>query len=215
MAAVIDTAQRRARLAARHLLVPATRVGDAVAVTDAVVALHATDPATVFLSAVARMTDAGVEAVEHALYTDRTLVRVLAMRRTMFTVSATLAPVVDAAAGRAIAAKQRDLLLRHVAEGCGWDARRLADVERDVLAALGRRGSATAADLASDVPALRERITMAPGKNYESTQNVNSRVLRLLAAEHRIRRDRPRGGWTSSQFHWSLAKPLAELPVAD
>ncbi len=44
----IDTAQRRARLVARHLLAPGSRVAHPVAVADAVVALHATDPATVF-----------------------------------------------------------------------------------------------------------------------------------------------------------------------
>jgi hypothetical protein len=84
-----------------------------------------------------------------------------------------------------------------------------------VLVALGRRGSATAAELAEDVPALREQVVVAAGKSYEATQNVNSRVLRVLAAENRIRRDRPRGGWTSSQFRWSLAPDVAELSVAE
>jgi hypothetical protein len=211
---LIDTEQRRARLVWRHLLAPAERVGDAVSVADALVALHATDPATVFLSAAVRMRDVGVAAVEDALYTDRTLVRVLAMRRTMFVVSAGSAAVVDSAAGRPIAAKQRVGLLKYLADGGGWDARWLADTERDVLAALAERGSATATELASDVPALREQVVMAAGKNYE-TQNVNSRVLRVMAAENRIRRDRPRGGWTSSQFRWSTGAAPPQLPAAD
>jgi hypothetical protein len=211
----IDTAQRRARLVARHLLVPGARVADPVVVADAVVALHATDPASVFLSAAARMTEPDVAAVERALYRDRTLLRLLAMRRTMFVVGAGLAPVVDAGAARAVAAKQRVGLLRYLAEGGGWDERWLADAERAVVAALGRRGSATAAELAEDVPALRAQVVVAAGKNYETTQNVNSRVLRVMAAENRIQRDRPRGGWTSSQFRWSLAPGLADLPVAE
>ncbi|HEY3611796.1 MAG TPA: winged helix DNA-binding domain-containing protein [Pseudonocardiaceae bacterium] len=210
----IDTAQRRARLVARHLLVPGARVVDPVVVADAVVALHATDPATVFLSAAARMTVPDVAAVEGALYQDRTLLRLLAMRRTMFVVSAGLGPVVDAGAARAVAAKQRVGLLRYLAEGGGWDERWLADAERAVVTALGGRGSATAAELAEDVPALRAQVVVAAGKSYEATQNVNSRVLRVMAAENRIRRDRPRGGWTSSQFRWSLAPALADLPVA-
>ena len=215
MTPLIDTAQRRARLVARHLLTPATRVGDAVAVADAVVALHATDPATVFLSAAARMTDISVDAVERALYTDRALARLLAMRRTMFVVSADLARVVDSAAGRAIAAKQRVGLLRYLADGGGWDERWLSTVEHDVLAALARRGSATATELAADVPALREQVVLTDNKGGQLTQNVNSRVLRVLAAENRIRRDRPRGGWTSSQFRWSLGAALPELPAAE
>jgi Winged helix DNA-binding domain len=212
---LIDTAQRRARLVARHLLVPGARVMDPVAVADAVVALHATDPATVFLSAAARLAEPDVAAVERALYEDRTLLRLLAMRRTMFVVGAGLSPVVNAGAARAIATKQRVGLLRYLADGGGWDERWLADTELAVLVALGRRGSATAAELAEDVPALREQVVVAAGKSYEATQNVNSRVLRVLAAENRIRRDRPRGGWTSSQFRWSLAPDVADLSVAE
>lgn len=215
MTSLIDTAQRRARLVHRHLLAPATRVGDAVSVADAVVALHATDPATVFLSIAARMNGFRVESVEDALYQQRSLVRLLAMRRTMFVVSARAAAIVDSGAARAVAAKQRVLLLKFLVEGGGWDARWLADVERHVLAALAQRGSATATELAEDVPALREQVVVAAGKGYEQTQNINSRVLRVLAAENRIQRDRPRGGWTSSQFRWSPGTPWPELPVAE
>ncbi|HEX4705088.1 MAG TPA: winged helix DNA-binding domain-containing protein [Pseudonocardiaceae bacterium] len=210
----IEPAQRRARIVARHLLTPPGRVTSAVDVADALVALHATDPATVFLSAAARMTNPDVAAVEQALYADRTLLRLLAMRRTMFTVSSAAAPVVDASTGRTIAAKQRTLLLRHLADGGGWDARWLADVEQDVLEALARRGQATANELAEDVPALREQVVISDGKGGQLAQNVNSRIVRVLAAENRIRRDRPRGGWTSSQFRWSTAPALAELPAA-
>jgi hypothetical protein len=46
--------------------------------------------------------------------------------------------------------------------------------------ALGRRGSATAAELAEDVPALCAQVVVAAGKAYEATQNVNSRVLRVV-----------------------------------
>jgi hypothetical protein len=214
VAALIDPAQRRARLVDRHRLAPAGRLTDPTAVADAVLALHATDPATVFLSVAARMTDPDVDAVERALYTDRTLLRLLAMRRTMFVTSEAMAPIVDSGAGRAIAAKQRVLLVKYLTEA-GWDERRLSEVERDVLAALAGRGSATAIELASDVPALRTQVTIGVGTNNEVTQNINSRVLRVLAAENRIRRDRPRGGWTSSQFQWSLGTPLPELPAAE
>ena len=51
-----------------------------------VVALHATDPATVHLSAAARMREPDVAAVERALYDERSLIRMLGMRRTMFVV---------------------------------------------------------------------------------------------------------------------------------
>jgi Winged helix DNA-binding domain len=210
----IDVRQRRARAAARHLLAPPTRVATVEEVTDAVVALHSTDPATVFLSASARMARADVGAVERALYEDRTLLRLLCMRRTMFTVTAELAPAVYSSTARAIAAKQRTGLVKYLAEGGGWDDRWLAGVERAVVAALRERGSATATELAQDVPGLREQVVVAVGKPYETRQNVNSRIVRTLAAENLIQRDRPRGGWTSSQFRWSLAPELPDVPVA-
>ncbi|MGO4758476.1 winged helix DNA-binding domain-containing protein, partial [Streptomyces sp. 2MCAF27] len=46
----ITPAQRRARLGRRHLLAPSARAARVEAVADAVVGLHATDPATVYLS---------------------------------------------------------------------------------------------------------------------------------------------------------------------
>lgn len=211
----INSRQRRARAVARHLLVPSARVARVEDVTDAVVGLHSTDPATVFLSAAARMTEPDVAGVERALYSDRTLLRLLCMRRTMFTVTAALAPAVYSSTARAIAAKQRSGLVKYLAEGGGWDEQWLAGVEAAVVAALRQRGSATATELAEDVPGLREQIVVALGKPYEAKQNVNSRIVRTLAAENLIQRDRPRGGWTSSQFRWSLAPELADLPVAE
>jgi hypothetical protein len=47
--------ERRARLAVRHHLATSARTDDVVAIADGMVALHATDPATVFLSTAARM----------------------------------------------------------------------------------------------------------------------------------------------------------------
>ena len=89
---LISDEQRRIRLGRRHALAPSARAADPVEATNTVVALHATDAATVFLSACARLTEPSVEAVQQALYEDVTLARLLAMRRTMFVVSAELAP---------------------------------------------------------------------------------------------------------------------------
>ncbi|MCZ1009341.1 winged helix DNA-binding domain-containing protein [Streptomyces lydicus] len=44
----------------------------------------------------------------------------------------------------------------------GWDERRLADVERRTLAALSAHGEATAAELAAEVPDLRDTIVNSP-----------------------------------------------------
>ncbi|MFF2134321.1 winged helix DNA-binding domain-containing protein [Streptomyces sp. NPDC058193] len=204
----IDDDQRRARLGRRHLLAPSARAESVVTVADAVVALHSTDAATVHLSACARLSHPGVETVERALYEDVSLVRLLSMRNTLFTVSRAVAPSVDASNARPVAAKERSKLLKHLREdGNGLDERWLADAEQQTLAVLTARGRASGSELAAAVPALRTRITIFPGTKQETVQGVASRVIRVMAADGLIRRDRPRGSWTSSQFRWTAAEP--------
>ncbi|MEW1674469.1 winged helix DNA-binding domain-containing protein [Streptomyces noursei] len=209
----IDAAQRRARLARRHLLAPEHRAATAEETADAVVALHASDPATVHLAACARLRAPDRTEVERALYDDRSLVRMLCMRRTLFALGTELAPVVASAAARPIAARERRGLVKWVRDGLGWDEARLAEVTDLALAALAARGEATATELAADVPELRATVVDSPGKPYQATVSVNSRLLRVLAAEGSVRRSRPRGGWTSSTFRWAPGTALADLPA--
>jgi DNA glycosylase AlkZ-like len=110
----ISDAQRRTRLGRHHVLAPSVRAASAKSVAAAVVALHATDAATVFLSFCAQLSEARVGAVERALYEDVSLVRLLSMRNTPFTVSHGLAPYVDASNARAVAAKERRTLPKHL-----------------------------------------------------------------------------------------------------
>src|SRR5690242_21430640 len=84
--------ERRARLAVRHALAPGFRVGSPEAVTRAMTVLHATEPATVHLSCRARFDQCTVADVDRALYADRTLVKQLAMRRTLFVFPRDLLP---------------------------------------------------------------------------------------------------------------------------
>lgn len=195
--------QRRARLGTRHLL--AARAATVEEVVAGIVALHATDPASVHLSACARLDEPSVEKVERALYEDRTLLRLLGMRRTMFVTGLDTAALVQAGCSGDIAAKQRKLLCKHLAENGhpenvpdpeAW----LADVEDAVEKALRARGSAPAQQLVEDEPRLRQQLHMAKGKPYEAIGNVTSRVLFQLAVDGRIVRGRPRGSWISSQY---------------
>ena len=55
----ISDDERRARLVTRHGIAPATRLDDADAATRAMTALHATEPATVYLSLLARVDFSG------------------------------------------------------------------------------------------------------------------------------------------------------------
>lgn len=202
----IDVRQRRARLATRHrLTTPAESVH---AAADAVVALHATDPASVHLSAWARVKGDGVAELESALYEERTLIRMLGMRRTVFVLGHENAALVQAACSADIAKKQRRLLEQHLGtqghpENVPEPERWLAEVEDATERALKARGSATAQQLSEDEPRLKQQLLMAKGKPYEAIANVTSRVLFQLAVDGRIVRGRPRGSWISSQYYWA------------
>ncbi|MFF9313344.1 winged helix DNA-binding domain-containing protein [Streptomyces sp. NPDC014748] len=213
----IGVAERRARLALRHRLAAGTGAAGPEEVAECLVALHGTDPATVYLGVGARLADpAGtVAATERALYEDRTLVRMHGMRNTVFVFPAALTAVVHASTGIAVAARARTQLLKDMAAAGAPDAAWLTEVEESTLAALARRGQATAAELAEDEPRLRERFAYAPGKSYEGVHTVSSRLLRLLGVEGRVVRGRPLGSWTSTQFRWALAPEHPKLDVAD
>jgi Winged helix DNA-binding domain len=205
----VSVAERRARLAVRHRLVP--RGGTVADAAADIVGLHGTDPASVYLAAWAR-TGASQAAIEHALYDEGTLVRMLGMRRTVFVVPVGLMPVVQAACTDQIAERMRRDLARRVeesgiaADGGSW----LKEVGEATVHAVAARGSATGAELARDEPRLRAQIVYAADKSYGGPVNVTTRLLTLLSAEGLIVRGRPRGGWTSSQFTWS--QPIHGAP---
>jgi hypothetical protein len=213
--------ERRARLAVRHHIAQAERVGSVVEAARGVVCLHATDPASVYLSAWARMTEPTFAAMNRALYEDRVLVRMMAMRRTMFVVPLEDAPSLHAAASMAIArteAKRTERLvaLLGVRDRAAWIRRAKAAT----LAALERRGEATAQELARDVPALRRKVRVNVGKRYESDIGMSGRVLLVLALEGKVVRGRPRGTWVSSQHRWApmkrwLGRAMPELSATD
>jgi Winged helix DNA-binding domain len=203
----IGVQERRARLGVRHHLAPSARAASVVQVAEDLVGLHGTDPASVFLAAAARLRQPEVGAIERAMYDERTVLRMLGMRRTMFVVPVELAPIVQAACTNAIAVAQRRLLLQLLAQsGIAADdpERWLEEVEEATVKALAARGQALATELSEDEPRLREQILLAEGKSYAARQSVATRVLLVLAAEGRIARGRPRGSWISGQYRWSL-----------
>jgi hypothetical protein len=197
--------ERRARLGRRHRLAAEARAADPPAVARSLVAVHSTDPSSVYLGILSRMAAGSRSAVEHALYQDRTLIRLLGMRRTVFVAPLDTAALIQAACGRAVAARERRKVVGWLAESGvgpdpdGW----LAEVEQVALQALAARGEATAAELAADDPRLKTEIVLSRGKSYEGRQNISSRVLFLLAAQGLAVRGRPRGSWTSHQYRWS------------
>ena len=180
--------------------------------------LHATDPATVFLAARARLRKPGIAEVERALFDERSLLRMIGMRRTMFVFPLELAAVVKAACTISIVEAQRRRYAKQIEEG-GIAKDGLAWIDRAckaTLKALEARGEAYATDLSADVPRLRKKVYYGEGKAWAGGMSMTSWVLFLLAADGLIVRGRPRGSWTSSQWSWApaaswLAQPLPRL----
>jgi hypothetical protein len=178
---------------------------------SAVVVQHATDPATVYLSILARCPGVKIDDVGLELYDRRSLVRNIAMRRTLWVMPVDTAPIVHHGASVAIASRLRRQLIKDLETGptdpplSGDIARWLADVEGHVEQALVERGVATAAQLAVDEPRLQTAQLPTTDKAYDIRRNITSRVLTLMATEGRIVRGRPRGGWTSRHHTWQAA----------
>ena len=213
----ISAAERHARIAVRHHLALAQRGAHPVDAARGVVCLHATDPATVYMSAWARMREPSLEAVERALYEDRGLVRMLAMRRTLFVVPIEEAPVLQAAAALDVARTERRrneqlVAMLGEADPAGW----LRATEAATMEALEELGEATAQELSRVVPALARKVRVNVGKAYEGDIGISSRVLILLALEGRVVRGRPRGSLDQQPvplgIDGALARPTPSGP---
>jgi hypothetical protein len=208
---VISDDERRARLGARHALAaPAASVEDAV---EAVVCLHATEPASVYLAAFARCGASHAE-IDRALYDDRTVVRQLAMRRTVFAFPRDLLPAVRGSASARVAAQLAARLAREVeANGHADDGAAWVQETCDAVVARLREAPATTAELRAAIPALELRLQISPGKRYGGEFPIAPRLLSTLAAEGAVVRGRNDGGWKLSRPFWTTAEQwLGEEP---
>jgi len=212
----IPDSERRARLARRHALAPAHRAADPVAATRAVTVLHATEPATVYLSLWARVDGLSLADVDAALYADRTLVKQLAMRRTLFVFPRDLLPAAWGSASARVAAAQGARLVKEVEshriadDGAAW----LTEARAAVLEELHGAGPLTAQEIRTRVPALEGRLELSPGKKYAANVSVAPRVLTQLGLEGVLVRGENAGHWRISKPRWTLMSDwLGESPA--
>lgn len=206
----VDDRERRARLARRHALHPHHRGTDPVGATRAVTALHATEAATVHLAVRAR-TDPEAppapEDVDRALCEDRSLVKQLAMRRTLFVLPLDLLPAALGSASARVAQTQRRAVVRDVErhgvadDGDAWVDR----AARAVVERLTGAGPLTAPQLRAELPELAGEVVHAPHKSYGGAAPLAPRVLTLLGAEGQVVRGPNDGHWRLNRPTWVLA----------
>jgi winged helix DNA-binding protein len=202
----IPDVERRARLARRHAVAPGQRVADPVAATRAMTVLHATEPATVYLSLFARVDGLTHDEVDRLLYAERALVKQLAMRRTLFVFPRDLLPAAWGSASARVATQLRTRLAKDV-EAAGIAEDGTAWLDAACAAVLDRLadGSALGAQaLREQLPELQGRIEMAAGKSYGGNFPIAPRVLTQLGVEAATVRGPNDGHWRLSRPRWTL-----------
>lgn len=211
----IGVEERRARLARRHRLAPGERAADEVAAACSLVALHGTDPGTIFLSAWARVDGFAVADMEAALYADRTLVKHLAMRRTIWVFPRDTLPYAQAGVSGRVAADERRRLIKEVEaaglhrNGAHW----LDDACAQVLAALADGRELSSSELRDELPVLEGSITFGEGKSWGGEVPIGPRVLTVLSASGQVVRASNDGGWWVSRPRWTSAEAWLGAPV--
>jgi len=196
--------ERRARLAVRHAVAPAARVTTPEAATAAMAVLHATEPATVHLSCWARMDSLTVADVDRALYGDRTLVKQLAMRRTLFVFPRDLLAAVMSSAAARVAVTQRARMVKDlVAVGLTGDGDEwLGRVRAEVLALLdGEPEGRTALEIRLAIESIDVKVEPPGGEAWGAP-----RVLIQLGAGGAIMRGTNTGHWRTSRPRWTLTR---------
>ncbi len=198
--------ERRARLAARHRLLPAARTDDPAQIADDLVALHSSDPVTVYLSALARMRNPSMGAVEQALYADRSVLRHHAMRGTLWVATPPVVRRMHAAATVALVGPQRRrigplLATAGVADPEAWFDAAYADI----LAYLVQHGPRTAREVGEWLPHLRRPIDLAPRRPGTAVVAAHTRVLLLMGFEGLVLRTQPTGTWVSGAYRFAGA----------
>jgi len=214
----IDPEQRRARLGWRHFL--ARPADDPAQVANDLVAIHSSDPTTVFLSTWARVAGFQVSHLEDLLYEQRALVRHWAMRRTLWVMSRRMLPLAVGSSTRALARKELKKTAGLIEKGGIADDGRawLEDAVPKVLDVLRERGEALTRNLSKEIPELAEKIEIRnkAGK-LMGTTGLSSRVLVQLGMESKVLRTRPAGTWVSGQYRWAetetwLGSPIDDIP---
>jgi hypothetical protein len=214
----IDDAQRRARMASRHRLAPPSRSDDPLEIADSLVALHSSDPVSVYLSVTARQRHASFEPLEAALYDDRTLVRHHAMRRTIWVMPIDTAIDAHAASTQTIAAAER----RRTMKAAGWSESFMEQSINELVDLIARKGPITTREIGLLRPDLTERVTLGVGTRNPASIATHTRLLLHAGFEAKIVRGRPSGSWISSEYAWHetvrwLGRPIANgdtIPAA-
>ncbi len=198
----ITDGQRRFRLAHRHRLIPTHRSTDVTHITDDLVAVHSSDPVTVYVSIAARTDQPTVAKIESALYEKKSIIRHHAMRRTLWVMTPLILQAAHVSTTKKIADRERKRLLSWLAAEPDIENPEtwMEDAFRQMIDLLDREGALTTKEIGSALPHLRFPLQVAGG-----SVNSHSRLALQAGFEGRLARTRPIGSWVASQYRWASA----------
>ena len=196
--------ERRARLAVRHALAPASRLDSPEEIAGAMTVLHATEPATVYLSCWARGRSTQIADVDRALYRDRSLVKQLAMRRTLFVFPRDLLAATWGSASARVAGVQRTRMAKDLVDaGLARDGEQWLERARaEVLSVLAEHPDGLLAfELRKLVATIAVNVHPPAGDPWSA-----ARVLTYLGARGDIVRATNAADWRTARPRWTLTR---------
>ncbi|MBS4104163.1 winged helix DNA-binding domain-containing protein, partial [Tsukamurella paurometabola] len=173
-----------------------------------------TEPATPYLSVHARMHSFARDEYERELWEHRSLVKQLAMRRTMFVFPRALHGAALSGPSERVAAQEhakiaKDAVRGGVADdGEAW----LAQARSAVLDAL-RGCELSAVRLRERLPELDGKVMMAEGKKYGGEMHLAPRVLTWLGARGDLVRAHNESHWRVNRNLWARADEWLGAPA--
>lgn len=212
----ISTEERRRRIGVRHALVPACAVEDAVSAARSTVCLHGTDPSTVYVSAWARVPKFERPQMSAALYDERSLLKHMAMRRTLHVFPIDTVPAAQAAASVRVAEAERRRVVKQVEKaGLFENGQRWLDRTRAAVleALVGREASYS--ELKAELPDLAKTIMHGEGRSWGGPVPIGPQVITILSAEGAIVRASNDGSWNVSRNRWALTEDWLGAPIRD
>ena len=212
----ISDAQRRHRVAHLHRLTSERRTDDIARIGADLIGLHASDPATVFLSALVRMASPATAKVHQALYEHRSVVRHHAMRRTIWVMPPDIARLAHGAATAKIARAERKRTVAAM-----LDTTDIADPERwlddaldEIRTLLGVDGPLSTRSIGQALPHLVIPLRMGANTKNPATLNAHTKVLQGAGFDAHLVRVAPSGDWTSAEYAWMPTEQWLDGPIA-
>src|SRR5262249_13561263 len=195
---------------------PQHRAADAQAATQAMTVLHATEPATPYLSLFARIDSFTRADLDNALFESKSLVKQLAMRRTLFVFPRDLLPAAVSSASARVAHQEAGKLVKDLErsrvtdDGASW----LAAAREAVLRRLAGGAELSATELREGLAELAGQVSWYEHKPYGAVLHVAPRVLTWLSATGDVGRGCNAGDWRNSRPLWPRMDDWLGAPVS-